>query len=43
MSLSYDREGPDTSSSFPGIATGYVDANGMFLDDVTVDTQSFYE
>lgn len=43
VSLSYDREGPDTSSSFPGIATGYVDANGMFLDDVTVDTQSFYE
>jgi hypothetical protein len=43
VALSYDREGPDTSSSFPGSARGYVDANGMFLDDVTVDTQSFYE
>jgi hypothetical protein len=43
VSLSYDREGPDTPSSFPGSATGYFDANGMFLDEVAVDTQSFYE
>jgi hypothetical protein len=41
--LSYDREGPDSSSSFPGSAAGYIDAHGIYLQEVLVDTQSFYE
>lgn len=43
VTLSYDREGPDTSASFPGLVEGYIDADGMFIENVTVDVQSYYE
>ena len=41
--LSYDREGPDSSASFPGSLAGHIDAYGMYVTAVTVDTSSFYE
>ena len=41
--LSYDREGPDSSASFPGSLAGHIDAYGMYVTEVTVDTTSFYE
>ena len=43
VSLSYDREGSDTSSSFPGRLAGHIDARGIFVDEITVDTTSFYK
>ncbi|MBN9436948.1 restriction endonuclease [Bosea sp. (in: a-proteobacteria)] len=41
--LCYDREGPDSTSSFSGVVEGHIDAAGIFVQDVTVDTRSFYE
>jgi len=43
VGLSYDHERLEPSSSFPGKAEGYIDAQGIFLLNVTVDTQSFFE
>lgn len=43
VSLSYDHEEMTSRSSFPGQAEGYINSEGIFLDDVTVDTRSFYE
>ena len=42
VSLLFDKEDAG-SSSFPARCTGYIDANGMFLEEVTVDTSSHYE
>lgn len=41
VELEYDHE-TSSSSSLPGQAEGYIDANGIFLELVTVDTRSFY-
>ena len=42
VSLEYDGEVSPSSPSFPGEATGHISAHGMFLDELTVDTSSFY-
>jgi len=43
VSLFYGGDKSGNASSFPGSATGHISAQGMFLDEVTVDTDSFYE
>jgi hypothetical protein len=40
--LTYDRE-DGGSYSCPGTATGYFDPYGIYIEDFTVDTSSFYE
>ncbi len=41
VELMYDRE-IGSSTSYPGEAAGHIDANGIYLDDATADTSSFY-
>lgn len=41
VELEYDHE-TSSSLSFPGNAEGHIDAYGIFLESVTVDTSSFY-
>lgn len=43
VSLLYDGEASNNAPSFPGEATGHIDAQGIFLNEVTVDTSSFYD
>lgn len=43
VSLLYDGEASSIAPSFPGEAMGYFDAQGIFLNEVTVDTSSFYD
>ena len=42
VSLTFDREGAG-SDSFPGCATGYIDASAIIVGEVTVDTSSRFE
>lgn len=42
VELEYDHE-TGSSMSFPGIAEGYIEADGVFIEKFTVDTQKFYK